>query len=107
MNYLFYYTNYAAYLTGTTFAFNYKRMNGVICPLDLSVAGLTTAALTLSNGYLPSKWGKTIPGFGGYSQNNGQLLYLNTNFAAIGLDLAISGSVTLPPAGPLLTRSVG
>ena len=107
MNYLFYYTNYAAYLGGTTFTYSYKMMNGVVCPLDLSVAGLSTAVLTMSSGYLPSKWGKTLPGYGAYSQNNGQLLYINTNYASITQDLIISGTVTLPPAGPLLVRSVG
>lgn len=102
MSYLYYYTNYAAYLTGTTFAYSYKRMNGVVCPLDLSVAGLGTAALTVSTGYLPAKWGKTLPGYGAYSQNNGQLMYINTNYATISQDLIIAGAVTLPPAGPLL-----
>lgn len=107
MNYLFYYTNYAAYLSGTTFSYNYKKMSGVVCLLDSSVAGLTTATLTIATGYLPSKWGKTIPGNGAYSQNNGQLLYINSNFASIGQDLLISGAITLPPAGSLLVRSVG
>ncbi len=107
MNYLYYYTNYALYLSGTTFAYSYKKMNGIVCPLDLSVAGLSTAALTLSTGYLPAKWGKTIPGYGAYSQNNGQLLYINTNFASIGQDLIITGTITLPPAGTLLVKSVG
>jgi hypothetical protein len=67
MSYLYYYTNYVLYLTGSAFAYSYKRMNGIVCPLDISVAGLTTAALTLSTGYLPAKWGKTIPGYGAYS----------------------------------------
>jgi len=107
MNYLYYKTNYALYLTGSTFSYSYKKMNGIVCPLDLSVTGLSTAQLTVSSGYLPAKWGKTIPGFGAYSQNNGQLLYVKTNWAAIGQDLAIAGTITLPPAGPLLVRSVG
>jgi hypothetical protein len=42
-------------------------MNGVVCPLDNSVASLATAALSISNGYLPSKWGRSIPGYGAYS----------------------------------------
>lgn len=104
MSYLYYYTNYAAYLTGLTFAYSYKRMNGVVCLLDLSVASLGSAVLTISTGYLPSKWGKTLPGYGAYSQNNGQLLYINSNYAAITQDLLISGTITLPPAGPLLVR---
>lgn len=112
MNYLYYYTNYAAYLTGASFLYSYKRMSGLVCPLDSSVAGLTTAQLTVSNGYLPSKWGKKIPGFGAYSQNTGQLLYYRTNDVLdsalkLPLDLDVSGSITLPPAGDLLVRSVG
>ena len=107
MNYLYYYTNYNLFLTGTTFAFSYKRMSGVVCPTDITTAGLTTASLTVSNGYLPAKWGKTIPGNGAYSQNTGQLLYINTNFEIIGQNLLISGTVGLPPAGPLLEKSVG
>ncbi len=108
IGYLFYYTNYAAYLTGgTTFSYKYKSMNGVICPTDNSTATVSTAALTISTGYLPSKWGKTLPGWGSYSQNTGHLLYLNSNYVAIGQDLVISGSVQLPPAGALLKRSVG
>ncbi len=71
MKYLFYFTNYELYLTGTSFAYKYKKMSGVVCTLDLSVTGLATAQLTLSNGYLPAKWGKTIPGHGAYSNANG------------------------------------
>ena len=108
MKYLFYYTNYAAYLAGgTTFAYQYKSMNGVICPTDISSASVSTATLTISTGYLPSKWGKTLPGYGSYSQNTGHLLYLNSNSVAIGQDLVISGNVKLPPAGALLKKSVG
>jgi hypothetical protein len=79
MKYLFYSTNYAAYLTGSTFAYSYKKMSGIVCPIDLTNAGLGAASLTISNGYLPAKWGKTIPGFGAYSQNTGQLMYYKTN----------------------------
>lgn len=93
MNYLYYYTNYNAYLTGTTFAYSYKKMNGIICPTDLSVTTVTTAALTISTGYIPSKWGKTLPGWGAYSQNTGHLLYLKNNFEAVGTDLVISGTI--------------
>lgn len=107
MNYLFYYTNYDLYLTGTTFAFKYKRMSGVVCTLDLSVTGLATAQLTISTGYLPSKWGKDIPGYGAYSNAGGHLLHLAKNAAPITFDLTITDPVILPPAGPLLERSVG
>jgi hypothetical protein len=74
MKYLYYYTNYNLYLTGSTFSNSYKTMNGIVCTADTSVTGLSTASLTISTGYLPSKWGKTIPGFGAYSQNTGQLI---------------------------------
>ncbi len=74
MKYLYYYTNYNLYLTGTVFSYSYKTMNGIVCPADISVAGLSSASLTISSGYLPSKWGKKIPGYGAYSQNNGQLI---------------------------------
>lgn len=107
MNYLYYFTNYALYLTGTAFSYSYKRMSGIVCPFDLVHTNLATAQLTISNAYLPAKWGKTIPGYGAYSNTNGQLLYLRGNTITIGQDLVINGTVTLPPAGPLLIRSVG
>jgi len=106
MSYLYYFTNYNLY-PGTAFVYSYKRMYGVVCVADLSVTGLATAALAVSTGYLPAKWGRTIPGFGAYSQNNGQLLSIRTNFEPIGQDLLISGALTLPPAGPLLVSIVG
>lgn len=107
MNYLFYFTNYDQYLTGISFSYKYKRMSGVVCTLDNSVTGLDAAQLTISTGYLPSKWGKDIPGFGAYSNSDGKLMYLKKNDAPIALDLTIADAVTLPPAGPLLERSVG
>lgn len=107
MNYLFYYSNYEAYLTGITFDYKYKKMSGVVCTLDSSVAGLSTAQLTISTGYLPSKWGKDIPGHGAYSNSGGQLLHIAENAPVYTLDLIIADPVILPPAGPLLVRSVG
>lgn len=56
MQYLYYTTNYAAYLTGSTFAYNYKCMKGVVCTCDLGGA-VTGLALTLSKGYIPSRVG--------------------------------------------------
>ncbi len=67
MNYVYYNTNYNEYLTGSTFSYKYKRMNGIICPTDTSATGVTTASLFISTGYLPSKYGKTLPGYGAYS----------------------------------------
>lgn len=107
--YLYYYTNYAAYIatTSPTFSYSYNKMKGIICPTDTSNTGITTAVLTISSGVLPSKWGKTLPGYGAYSQNTGNLLYLTTNYMSVTNDLVISTAVTLPPAGPLLIKSVG
>jgi hypothetical protein len=107
MNYLFYYTNYDLYLTGITFAFKYKRMSGVVCTIDNTVTGLSTAQLTISTGYLPSKWGKDIPGYGAYSNSGGHIMYLAKNAAPIANDLLIADPITLPPSGPSLERSVG
>jgi hypothetical protein len=107
LSYLYYITNYAAFLTGTSFSSKYQRMNGIVCPLDSTIASLTTASLIVSSGYLPSKWGATIPGYGAYSQNLGQLLGMKTNSMNIGQILSISGTITLPPAGPLLNNIVG
>lgn len=104
MRYLYYNTNYFAYLNGISFAYSYKMINGVVCPLDMAGMSTGSAALTLSVGYLPAKWGKIFPGYGAYSQNNGQLLYINPNQAIIPQDLLISGTIILPPAGPLLIK---
>ena len=56
---------------------------------------------------MPSKWGMTLPGYGGISENTGHLLYLDSNFEGVGQDLLISGDITFPAAGPLLIKSVG
>lgn len=70
MSYLFYTTNYAAYLLGSTFAYSYKSMKGIVCHTDVSGA-ITGLNLVIPTAYLPSKWGKAIPGYGSISQNNG------------------------------------
>lgn len=67
MSYVYYYTNYNQYLTGSVFTNKYKKMSGIICPTDTSATGLATASLSISTGYLPSKYGKTLPGNGAYS----------------------------------------
>ena len=68
--YLFYTTNYAAYLTGSAFTYSYKSMKGIVCHTDTS-GSITNVNLTIATGYLPSKWGKAIPGYGAVSQNTG------------------------------------
>lgn len=84
-------------------------MSGLVCPIDLAITGssLSSVALSISTGYLPSKWGKTIPGYGSYSDNTGKLFDLKKNLELIGLDLIITGDITLPAAGPNLKRAVG
>lgn len=67
MSYVFYYTNYNLYLNGNTFSYKYKKMSGIICPTDTSATGVLSASLFISTGYLPSKYGKTLPGYGAYS----------------------------------------
>lgn len=66
LKYLFYYTNYASYLTGSVFSSTYKEMTGIVCNCD-TLGSITAATLTLSVGYLPSKWGILIPGSSGVS----------------------------------------
>jgi hypothetical protein len=105
MRYLYYTTNYAAYLTGSTFAYNYKCMKGVVCTCDLGGA-VTGLALTLSKGYIPSKWGMAIPGSGAVSDNTGRLRYLGANFQNVGITPILTG-VTFPGVGPNMKKAVG
>lgn len=107
MNYLFYNTNYASYLTGQTFAYSYKKMSGIVCPIDSNGSTMSSASVTVATGYLPSKWGKTPPGWGAYSQNTGHILYLNSNYQSITTDLSVVTAVVLPPAGPTMKKIVG
>ena len=106
LSYLYYTTNYAAYLSsGTTFAYSYKLMKGVVCHCDLDGA-ITGLYLTLSNGYLPSKWGITIPGYGAISQHTGNLIYLKTNWATVGTAPTATG-IVFPGVGPNMKKAVG
>ena len=98
LTYLFYTTNYAAYLTGSTFVYSYKEMKGIVCHCDLGGA-ITGLYLTLSNGYLPSKWGKAIPGYGAVSQNTGHLLHLEPNYQNVGNTPTATG-IVFPGVGP-------
>ena len=105
LSYLFYTTNYAAYLTGSTFTYSYKEMKGVVCHCDLggSIGGLY---LTLSTGYLPSKWGKAIPGHGAISNNDGKLRYLRSNYQNVGTSPTATG-IVFPGVGPNMASAVG
>lgn len=85
LQYLYYYTNYDAYLTGTTFSYSYKQQKGFVCFSDTSSVAATSLVLTISSATLPAKWGKTLPGYGAYSQNNGILQDLKTNANSISL----------------------
>jgi hypothetical protein len=75
-------------------------MKGIICPTDTTNTAITSAELTISTGLLPSKWGKSLPGWGAYSQNTGNLLYLKANYMTVTNDLVISTAIGLPAAGP-------
>jgi hypothetical protein len=105
VKYLYYTTNYAAYLTGSTFTYSYKSMKGVVCHCDLSGA-ISGLYLTLSTGYLPSRWGKAIPGYGAVSKQTGELLYLKNNYQNVGNTLTATG-IVFPAVGPSMTKAVG
>lgn len=105
LRYLYYYTNYLLYLNGTTFSSNYQLMTGAICTCDTSGA-ITAATISLSTGYLPSKWGITIPGWSAVSQQSGALLYLKQNINTIANSLSIT-NMTFPVVGPNMVNAVG
>lgn len=105
MSYLYYYTNYAAYLTGSSFAYTYKQMTGVVCTCDIG-GNIASASLTISTGYLPSKWGVSLPGNGAISRNDGSLVYKAGNIQPIGVNLTITG-ITFPTVGPSMINAVG
>lgn len=77
----------------------------MVCHCDLS-GSITAAVLTLSTGYLPSKWGITVPGYSAVSQQNGALLYLSPNTVTIGGSLTTTG-ITFPAVGPNMANAVG
>lgn len=106
LKYLYYYTNYVTYIaSGGTFSSSYLEMTGVVCHCDLGGA-ITGAALTVSTGYLPSKWGITVPGFGAVSSQNGALAYIKANTGTIGGALTTSG-IVFPAVGPNMAKAVG
>jgi len=49
-------------------------MSGRVCFADTANVVASGKTLTIASSKLPSKWGKTIPGYGAYSQNDGSLL---------------------------------
>ena len=108
MNYLLYQTNYDDFLIGSTFTYTYKEMKGVVCFADTGTT-VTSTDLTISEGYIPAKWGLIIPGYGGYSHNTGNLYSRNDNHYAIPSALAISdlSTITTPTMGPDLVKSIG
>jgi hypothetical protein len=81
-------------------------MKGILCLVD-SANGVATSQLTISTGYIPTKWGLTIPGKGAYSQNDGRLLYLNSNYQNVGTTLNILTPITFPSVGPNMVKAVG
>jgi hypothetical protein len=106
LSYLYYSTNYDAFLTGSTFTYGFKNMKGVVCPADTASVSASGKTLTIASSTLPSKWGKTIPGYGAYSANTGALSQINSNYQTIGL--APSANTIDPPVvGASLTSAVG
>jgi len=80
-------------------------MTGVVCNCDTSGV-ITGATITLSTGYLPSKWGIQIPGSSGISQNVGHLVYLKDNADLVGGTLSLT-ALTFPTVGPNMVKAVG
>lgn len=106
ISYLYYYTNYAAYLaSGTTFSYSYQNMTGVVCSLN-ATGSISTATITVSTGYLPSAWGTIIPGYGAYSTNTGQLIVLAASAENIGTMPSIMTSITFPVMGPSMIKTI-
>lgn len=106
LKYLYYTTNYAAYLLGSTFTFSYKSMKGIVCHCDISGSINGLGSLVIATGYIPSKWGIAIPGYGAVSQNTGHLLYLRPNYQNVGNTPTASG-ITFPAVGPNMIKAVG
>lgn len=62
--------------------------------------------MTLSKVYLPSDWGKVIPGTGAYSTNTGQLVAQASSYQQMSSTPDISSSVTLPIVGGLMKNAL-
>ena len=80
-------------------------MKGVVCSCDL-LASISSLYLTLSTGYIPSKWGKAIPGYGAISQNTGALLHLKANYQTVG-NTPVATGITFPAVGPNMVKAIG
>ena len=108
LSYLLYQTNYASFLTGSTFTYTYKYMRGVVCFADTANA-VSTAQLTVSISTMPSKWGLLFPGWGGYSLNTGNLAALKANFYNANACATIADVTTIitPVMGASMTKAVG
>ena len=104
-SYLYYTTNYAAYLLGSSFTYSYKIMKGIVCSCDTS-GSITGLFLTIPTGYVPSRWGVAIPGYGAISDNVGNLRYLNSNYQNVGTAQTAT-NITYPAVGPNMLNSVG
>lgn len=107
VTYLQYSTNYFTYIgtTGSTFTSSYENMTGVVCSVD-TTSGITTASINVSTVYLPSGWGKTIPGFGSYSTNTGRIVAMKTSFELIGTLPNIMTSIRFPVVGPSMKNAL-
>lgn len=106
LRYLYYTTNYAAYIaSGTAFTSSYLSMTGIVCHCDL-LGTITGATLTLSTGYLPSKWATAAPGYSSVSSQSGALQHLAANSATLTGTLTAT-SITFPAFGPSMVNSVG
>lgn len=108
LSYLLYSTNYQQFLAGNAFTYTYKNMKGVVCFTDTGNS-VSSAQLTISSSVIPSKWGLTLPGNGGYSQDLGQLLFVNSNYMAVPSSIVITPTtgIITPIMGPMLIKSVG
>jgi hypothetical protein len=85
-------------------------MGGIVCFTDnsnaVASATITLAPTTLP---LPSMYGANLPGYGAYSQSNGLLLTLNTNYMAIPNNIYITNVSTIatPVLGSNMYNTVG
>jgi hypothetical protein len=110
LNYLLYSTNYDSYLTGSTFTYKYKDMKGVVCFTDTGNS-ISSATLIVASSKIPSRWGLILPGYGGYSQNTGNLLDKRINYTPVpqvkSVNITNSASILTPTMGPSLVKSIG
>jgi hypothetical protein len=59
-------------------------MGGIVCFTDTNNSILSSIiTINPSSPSLPSRWGLNLPGYGAYSQDDGNLLTLNTNYMLV------------------------